>query len=670
MNQDKKQQKTGYPFLFSPLKVGLHQMKNRLVALPVHTGFAHPDGRVSSWMTKFYARLADSGVGMVIVANTAVAPDGMVSRFNLRADKDEFIPGLAGLAKAIKRKGVIACLQLNHAGRFAKTERPLLPSPMSSSNLSFNVESLKGFMEYFPFEKRFNLTRYFIRQVKAWRGAMNTGDRNRVIDDFIGAAFRAYQAGFDMVELHGANGYLLCQYLSPFTNKIASGFGGDFLGRTAFPLAVIKAVKKRLPKNFPLGFRLLLREWVPDGIDLPEALAFAKLLEKEGVAYLSASAGTFNSIFSPAAIKKMNKAAYLRDDVAELKKSVEIPTIISGRITTPSLADKLVRDGTADLIGLGRPLRTDPMWVKKAKDPGRKITPCVNCNWCLKRVILEQGFNCSRWPRLFRERTELEHKLLTRNYKTLWLISDIKDMQTFKFCLPLLVQDKKESSYPTILFIREETKDHFLESAQKDFIQWTKNTFEPLGFTDAPLNYVVKKSKANWESAIHHEIIHGNHGQIFIGADKSQLWRKRMLYKERGKVLALLGSNNRQHKVIVPVDLSTATLLVMTFLQKTYIKRKGFSLSFVHVLTGQTGPVEKRWKKMKKIAGFNEKTPLQLILPKTDVVSALTETIQTGKYGTVIMGKRGLVGLKRWLLGSVSSGVLRHLTDQSLFLID
>jgi len=88
------------------------------------------------------------------------------------------------LAKTIKRKGAIACLQLNHAGRFAKTERPLLPSPMNSSNLSFNVESLKGFMELFPFEKRFNLTRYFIRQVKAWRSAMNAGDRNRVIGDF------------------------------------------------------------------------------------------------------------------------------------------------------------------------------------------------------------------------------------------------------------------------------------------------------------------------------------------------------------------------------------------------------------------------------------------------------------------------------------------------------
>ena len=94
-------------------------MKNRLVALPVHTGFAHPDGSVSSWMIDCYARLAGSGASMVVVANTAVSRDGVVSRFNLRADKDEFTPGLASLATAIKQNGVIDCLQLNHAGRFA-----------------------------------------------------------------------------------------------------------------------------------------------------------------------------------------------------------------------------------------------------------------------------------------------------------------------------------------------------------------------------------------------------------------------------------------------------------------------------------------------------------------------------------------------------------------------
>ncbi|MCK5099918.1 MAG: hypothetical protein KAR45_17540, partial [Desulfobacteraceae bacterium] len=231
--------KNTYPILFSPLKVRKHLFDNRVVALPVHTGYAHTDGRVSSWMVDHYSKLAGSGVSMVVVANTAVSRDGSVSRFNLRADQDKFIPGLSKLAKTIKQKGAIACLQLNHAGRFAKTPRPLLPSPITHSNLSFNVESLKGFMEFFPFEHRFRLTQYFINLIKTWRQAMTKDDQERVINDFADAALRALKAGFDMVELHGANGYLLCQFLSPFTNKNKSYFGGDFTKRALFPLAVI-----------------------------------------------------------------------------------------------------------------------------------------------------------------------------------------------------------------------------------------------------------------------------------------------------------------------------------------------------------------------------------------------------------------------------------------------
>ncbi|SMC72453.1 2,4-dienoyl-CoA reductase (NADPH2) [Desulfocicer vacuolatum DSM 3385] len=419
MKQNNKKNKFSYPYLFSPITVGGYHMANRLVALPVHTGFAQTNGNPSPWMEALYSRLAASGVGMVVVANAAVSHDGAVSRFNLMADRDELLPGLTRLAEKIKQNGAIACLQLNHAGRFAKTKRPLLPSPIISTNLFFNMESLKYFLHFFPFEKRFKLTRAFIRQIANWRHAMTAEDRERVMNDFANAAVRAYEAGFDMVELHGANGYLLCQYLSLFTNKLKSdsGFGGNFQGRVAFPLEVVKSVKKRLPENFPVGFRLILREWVPDGINLPEALAFASLLENEGVAYLSASVGTYNSILSPEILKKMDKPIYLDADVKKLTAKVNIPTIISGRITTPSQAEALIRQGTSDLIGLGRSLRTDPEWVVKAKTSCEKIIRCTNCNQCLKRVILEKGFNCRLWPKSYQEKTVLEHKMLTRNRK-------------------------------------------------------------------------------------------------------------------------------------------------------------------------------------------------------------------------------------------------------------
>jgi len=236
----------GFPTLFSPFRVGHYQLRNRVIALPVFTGYAHPDGNVSALMIEHYTQLAGSGVAMVTVANAAVTSEGVISTHNLRVDRDEFIPGLSKLAGSIKRRGALACLQLNHGGRFAKTSQPLLPSPTDSSNLTYNVNSLKNFMNFFPLEKRFRLTGYFLKLFGTWRQAMTAEDRERIILGFGEAANRACEAGFDVIELHGANGYLLCQFLSAFTNKNQSNIGGDFKGRTAFPLAVIREVKQRV----------------------------------------------------------------------------------------------------------------------------------------------------------------------------------------------------------------------------------------------------------------------------------------------------------------------------------------------------------------------------------------------------------------------------------------
>jgi 2,4-dienoyl-CoA reductase-like NADH-dependent reductase (Old Yellow Enzyme family) len=668
MTHEKKIDITGYPHLFTPLDLGPCQIKNRVVALPVHTGFARTDGGVSTWMKDFYTRLAASGAGMVVVANTAVSQDGSVSKFNLRADRDRFIPGLAMLATAIKRKGAIACLQLNHAGRFAKTPRPLMPSPIISSNLSFNVESLKEFMEFFPFEKRLSLTKALFNQVKRWGIPMTSGDRERVIDDFARAAARGFQAGFDMIELHGANGYLLCQYLSAFTNRLNLKFGGDFSSRTTFPLAVVGAVKNRLPKGFPLGFRLLLREWVPDGIDLTQALAFATCLEKQGIAYLSASAATYNSLFSPFVMKKMGKTAYLKKEMAELTSRVSIPTIISGRITTPSCGEKIIRSGVADLIGLGRPLRADPGWVAKARVPGKKIITCINCNGCLKQVVLEKGFVCSRWPRQSQIKTRLEHKLLTRNTRGLWVITAPNDIHIFKKNLPLLVREKKENAHPTILFLRQPGQEEQKFNAfRKGFLQWIKTIRHTMEFA-VPLNHTVSEPIKNWEKTVFHEINRGDHGRVFMASIPDQPWRERLLYRTRGKMIGLLNSNNRQNRVLVPVDLSETTLLIMRFLRRTLMRETSYCFHFIHVKSNYRK--EHRWEEFKKITGIPKETPLTLVHGDTDIITPITHTIQKGKYGTIVMGKRGISHIKRWLLGSVSSGVLKRLTDQSLFLID
>ena len=673
MDRTEKKKKLKSDAIFSPFRLGPYQLKNRLIALPVYTGYAYPDGRVSPQLIGNYTKLAQSGAAMVVVANAAVAPDGATSTYSLRVDRDEYIPGLARLARAIKQNGAIACLQLNHAGRFAKTEKPLLPSPADSSNLAFNIEALKDFMNFFPLEKRFRLTRYFLKQANKWRRVITAEDMERILFSFGEAAARAYEAGFDVIEIHGANGYLLCGFLSPFTNRIRDGFGGSFQNRTAFPLAVLKEIQRKLTAGFPIGFRLMLREWVPGGIDLPEAVALGRLLEKEGITYLSGTVGSFNSIFFKDVVKKMAQPAYLRKDMEQLSREVGIATIISGRIIKPALANELLRKGAADLIGLGRSLRVDLDWIKKAGTQPRKIILCMNCNWCLKRVVLEQGFSCRRWPKPIQQRTDLDHQLLTRNYKELWVVADSNDLKLFKDALPALLPSSQLHPIPistTFFFLHTGNDGEISNNDREAFLKWGRKTLNSCGFSDAPIHYVVRSAKETCDKEILTEIKQGKYGVILIGKNRHQPWRERLLYQERGKVMALLGSSERQNRILVPIDLSENTLLILTFLRQLYIGRSEFELNFLHILTGPKKSAEHRWKELKKIIELDENIELQCIPRNNEISATILECVKAGSYGTIVMGKRGLSGIKRWLLGSVSSGVLRGLTQQSLFLVD
>jgi 2,4-dienoyl-CoA reductase-like NADH-dependent reductase (Old Yellow Enzyme family)/nucleotide-binding universal stress UspA family protein len=673
MDRVEIKKKTKFAAIFRPFRLGPCQLKNRLIALPVYTGYAYPDGRVSPQLIEHYTQLAQSGAAMVVVANAAVAADGITSTYNLRVDRNAYIPGLARLAAAIKQGGAISCLQLNHGGRFAKSQKPLLPSPADTSNLVFNLEALKEFMNFFPLEKRFRLTHFFLKQANKWRRGITAEDMKRIIASFGDAAARAAAAGFDAIELHGANGYLLCGFLSPFTNRINDGFGGGFQNRTEFPLAVLREVQHRLPACFPIGFRLMLREWVPGGIDLPEALAFAGLLDNAGITYLSGSVGSFNSIFLKEVMKKMARPAYLRKDMMQLSREVGVATIISGRIIKPALANALLEEKAADLIGLGRSLRADPHWIEKAAAQNPKTLHCTNCNWCLKRVVLEQGYSCRRWPRLIQQRTDLNHRLLTRNDRGLWVVADADDLKRFKKALPVFLPRSQQHPVPlspTILFLQTENGRQLSNSDREAFLKWSRKTLNRCGFVAGPVNQVVKSAKEALDKEVHSEIKRGGYGVILIGRNRRQPWRERLLYQLRGKVIALLGTGERQNRILVPIDLSDNTLLVLTFLRRLYLGRSGLNLSFLHVLNGPQKAVDHRWRESKRITALDENIELQCVARDGEISATILQYVKAGNYGTIVMGKRGYSGIKRWLLGSVSTGVLRGLTEQSLFLID
>ncbi len=194
-------------------------------------------------------------------------------------------------------------------------------------------------------------------------------------------------------------------------------------------------MQEAVPKGFPIGYRLLVREWVPKGIDLDEATALARVLEGLGIAYLSVSAGTYNSMFNPEAIQATRRPAYLLADGQHLRKTVKTPLILGGRVFRPDIACRVLARGAADMVGLGRPLLTDPGWLEKART-GRRVTVCIDCRQCLKRVIQEKGLACARWPAIEVERVDLECALHIRLNACLLFTSE-KALEVPPEALPL-----------------------------------------------------------------------------------------------------------------------------------------------------------------------------------------------------------------------------------------
>jgi len=337
---------------------------------PLFLGYANPDGTVNSLLLDHYQEMAASGASLIVVENVAIDPIGMGSPFTLRIDEDRYLQGLSALAKTIHEQGALAILQINHAGRYAYGSTKIAPSP---------IETYK----VIPRE-------------------MKEEDIDRVIIAYVSAARRVREAGFDGVELHGGTGYLLVQFLSSRTNQRTDAYGGFLENRMRFPLRLVESVLKAVGPDFPVGYRFLADEWMPEGLHPQETTLYAKELEKLGLAYLSVMAGTYDSFVLPEYRDEEKKEAYMVHFARRIKEAVpNMPIIAAGRIQAPETANRIIEARQADLIGLARVLLADPLWPKKAQ--GLITEPIVscesNCSLCLKRVMTGKPAFCSQWDR-------------------------------------------------------------------------------------------------------------------------------------------------------------------------------------------------------------------------------------------------------------------------------
>jgi 2,4-dienoyl-CoA reductase (NADPH2) len=358
--------------LFDPFRIGQLSLANRVVALPMYLAYPEPDHLVNGLVLDYYAEMGASGAGMVVVENATVEPRGLCNPRTLltgdEAQDDRFVPGLTQLASAITGAGARAVLQIHHAGRFAKRPDRVAPSAIKTWG--------------------------FVPRV------MDQADIDGTITAFATGARRAQQAGFDAVELHGGTGYLLSQFLAARTNSRQDGYGGDAERRMRFPLDVVVAVRAAVGDEYPVGYRFLADEYLPDGLTLADTVPFAKRLAEAGVAYLSVMAGGYDAFSLPAYLEDDRKEGFMVPFAHAIKQALpSMPVIAAGRVQSPATAEAILRAGSADLVGLGRVLFADPLWPRKARgEIAEPIEPCQpSCVLCNRRIIEQKPAYCARW---------------------------------------------------------------------------------------------------------------------------------------------------------------------------------------------------------------------------------------------------------------------------------
>ncbi len=328
--------------LFSPIKIGNLTLRNRIVMPPMATAIEGPGGSredtglPSDTTVAYYAERAKKQVGMVIVEHTYVTKRGKAHKGQLGLESDDAVPVFERLAQAIRANGAVAAIQLNHVGALGNPEvtghEPVGPSDKPNP-----------------------------RSERKPRG-MTKGEILEVQGLFAAAAKRARLAGFDAVEIHSAHGYLGSQFLSPLTNTRTDEYGGSSENRARFILETVAKVKALVGRDYPVFVRLGSVDGIEGGFTPEDAAVVAKMLEDAGVALIDVSGGFMGS--RPAGAGP----GYFVPAASTIKNAVSVPVMVTGGITEAAFAEKVLKDGHADLIGIGRALLRDPDWVMKAKE--------------------------------------------------------------------------------------------------------------------------------------------------------------------------------------------------------------------------------------------------------------------------------------------------------------
>jgi NADH:flavin oxidoreductases, Old Yellow Enzyme family len=330
--------------LFSPITMNGLTLPNRIVIPPMDQ-YSAVEGMPSTWHSMHYGHLAVSGAGLLIVEATAVDPIGRISPNDLglwNVEQEQAHRQMLHFIRRVSRMPV--GIQLGHAGRKGSTARP-----WDNRGALFPGDS--GWNVCAPSSVKYD-------ESAPVPIALTASDIPSLIQSFADAATRAHRAGYDLIELHAAHGYLLHQFLSPLTNFRADAYGGELEQRMRFPLEVFKAVRNAVPSSTPVGIRVSGSDFVEGGWDVEECALFARELEILGCSFIHVSGGGL----SPD--QKITLApGYQVSMATRVKAETSMPTIAVGLITEPELAAGIVETDQADMVAIGRAMLYDPRWA-------------------------------------------------------------------------------------------------------------------------------------------------------------------------------------------------------------------------------------------------------------------------------------------------------------------
>ncbi|MEA2466617.1 MAG: hypothetical protein QOJ57_743 [Thermoleophilaceae bacterium] len=369
-----------YPHLFSEGQIKSLVMKNRLVLPSLCDNMSDRAGGVTDQKVEYFRRRAEGGVGWINLGYAYVSRRGRgCTYFQVGVYGDELIPGLRRLTDTVHEHDVRMGCQIAHAGRqtthhYIDGQTPEAPSALA-----------EGVLGEVPEE-------------------MGVERIAELQDEFAQAARRAREAGFDLVELHGAHGYLFQTFMSPLSNRRTDEYGGSFENRFRFLGETVRAVRKEVGDDFPVGYRISGSEFSEGGLTIEDTVETVQALEREGIDYVHISGGSYESFHMMIAPMGIGPGQ-LEPLAAEVKKNVGIPVVSVGRYNTPELAERVLSDGHADFIATGRELLADPDFPRKARaGRARDIRPCIACEQgCIDRWVAALDITCIGNPETGRE---------------------------------------------------------------------------------------------------------------------------------------------------------------------------------------------------------------------------------------------------------------------------